>query len=52
MDQLQARFPGVCEILETWFEGYKGPGKLESKGFGDRARAQAILDAAIAAFGS
>jgi inorganic pyrophosphatase len=47
---LRTRFPGVTSIVETWFENYKGPGEIVSKGFADRARAEQILAQAARAF--
>jgi inorganic pyrophosphatase len=47
---LDARFPGVTTIVETWFANYKGPGEIETGGFADRTRALEILAAAAAAF--
>ena len=49
LDQLNREFNGVAEILEIWFSNYKGPGEMESLGFGNRAEAQEILRAAVAA---
>ena len=56
---LDAKFPGVTTILQTWFTSYKGYGKdgklmLSSAGFKDRAAAinligDAILDFEMAA---
>jgi inorganic pyrophosphatase len=45
---LQAKFPGVLEIVETWFSNYKGPGKsdrdrIKSLGYGDKQEAIQIL---------
>lgn len=42
--QLDAEFPGVTDILRTWFENYKGPGRMVVRGFGDAAEAEAIVD--------
>ncbi len=47
---LKARYPGTADILETWFAHYKGPGRIESKGFAERARAMEIVEAAAHAF--
>jgi inorganic pyrophosphatase len=41
--ELDARFPGVTGILETWFASYKGPGEVETHGFGGADEANAIL---------
>jgi inorganic pyrophosphatase len=43
---LDAHYPGVTTILETWFTRYKGPGRTESRGFGDRAEALRVLEQA------
>ena len=45
---LEAGFPGVTKILETWFANYKGPGKMVAGGFAPRDVALATLDQAIA----
>lgn len=47
---LDARYRGASEILKLWFSNYKGPGEMEAKGFGDRASAEKVLAAAIAAY--
>jgi inorganic pyrophosphatase len=48
--ELDAKFPGVTAIIETWFLNYKGAGKMTSRGFIDAPQARQLLDAAIAAF--
>jgi inorganic pyrophosphatase len=50
LSELDERHPGVSRILEIWFENYKGPGRIESGGFADRAEAVRILDRAVASF--
>jgi inorganic pyrophosphatase len=50
LQQLQDRFPGVTDIVETWFSNYKGAGRIETLGFRDASEARAILDAATLAF--
>ncbi|MFQ5823740.1 MAG: inorganic diphosphatase [bacterium] len=50
MKELNQKFPGVTTIIETWFVNYKGPGELESNGFGDIDKAKKILENAIKAF--
>jgi inorganic pyrophosphatase len=50
LEQLDRDYPGVLEILETWFTRYKGPGVLVSEGFADRAEALRRVEAAVAAF--
>jgi inorganic pyrophosphatase len=50
ISELEAAFPGIDDILKTWFEGYKGPGEIQVTSFGDAADAQSVLDAGKAAF--
>lgn len=50
LDELNARFPVVTAIVETWFVSYKGAGRLESRGFAGPEEARRILAAAVAAF--
>lgn len=47
VEDLRQKFPGVLPIIETWFESYKGPGRLKSSGFSGANEARAILDVAI-----
>ncbi len=46
---LNAKYPGVTTIIETWFMHYKGPGRIVSKGFAPATKANAALAEAIAA---
>lgn len=48
VEDLERKFPGVTQILETWFLHYKGPGKLVAHGFAGRDEALATLEQAIA----
>lgn len=50
IEELNRKFKGVTDILETWFSHYKGPGKIESKGFAGVADAHHIIEAAAAAY--
>jgi inorganic pyrophosphatase len=50
IEELKREYPGIAEILEIWFSNYKGPGKIESLGFGSVAEARNTIDAAIAAY--
>ena len=50
LDELNEQYNGVSEIIQLWFENYKGKGLMESKGFGDKATAQDILKEAIEAY--
>lgn len=45
--ELNEKYKGISEILNLWFVNYKGPGKMESKGFGERNYAIAILKTSI-----
>ncbi len=47
---LDGRFPGVTTIVETWFQSYKGPGVMESKGLAGPEVAREVLVAAAEAF--
>jgi inorganic pyrophosphatase len=47
MDELGEQYNGIIEILNLWFTNYKGPGIIESKGFGDRENAIRLLDSAL-----
>jgi inorganic pyrophosphatase len=47
---LKTKYNGVLEILEIWFSNYKGPNKMETKGFGNKQKAHEILNQAIAEF--
>lgn len=47
---LQQYYPGLTEILETWFGNYKGQGKMEVIGWGDEAEAKNVLEASRKAF--
>lgn len=42
--------PGITAILKTWFENYKGPGKLTCSGFGSRGDALELLAKCEASF--
>ena len=50
IDQLQREFPGVVEIVKTWFANYKGPKVIEIRGLADAAEARSILETSAAAF--
>jgi len=50
LEELDERYAGVSEIVRLWFSNYKGPGKMEAKGFGGPARASEILELAISAY--
>jgi inorganic pyrophosphatase len=48
--ELNKKYNGVTQIIETWFLNYKGPGAVEAKGFGDKEEAMTVLKAAAASF--
>jgi inorganic pyrophosphatase len=50
VSELNKKFNGITQIIETWFLNYKGPGVVESKGFGDKEEAITVLKAAAASF--
>ncbi len=47
INELNRDFTGITEILQLWFTNYKGPGKIESKGFAGKKEALEILKCAI-----
>ncbi len=49
IEDLNKNFNGTTTIIETWFENYKGPGEIESLGFGEKEEAMEILKTAISA---
>ncbi len=50
LEELDAEYPGVLDILEVWFENYWGAGATNVIGWGDADEARAILDDAKDAF--
>ena len=44
--ELDEKFPGISQILEIWFIGYKGSDKMQSKGFGGPEEALTVLEEA------
>lgn len=50
-DEMNIKFPGILTIIKTWFESYKGPGKMKSNGFASRVEAIETIKAASASFG-
>ena len=47
ISELNQNYVGIAEILQLWFSNYKGPGKMESKGFGEKDIAMDIRRTAI-----
>lgn len=50
IDELDASFPGCTTIVRTWFENYKGPGKIVVDGFSGPSRAEELVAAAVQAY--
>ena len=50
IEELDYEFPGIKDILQLWFTNYKGPGIMESDGFGDKEKAMDILISAISEY--
>ena len=50
VEELKRKFPGVTEIVETWFANYKGPGRIEANGYAEASEARALVKAAAAAY--
>lgn len=48
--ELSNNYEGLLDIIEVWFSNYKGPGKMQSDGYGNKAYANKILQAAIEDF--
>ncbi len=47
LKDLKEKYPGTLEIIQLWFQNYKGPGKMETKGFAGLDEAQKRLLTAI-----
>lgn len=45
--ELNDNFVGVTSILQLWFTNYKGPGKMEFRGFGEADTALQVLYTAM-----
>ncbi|MBL4754844.1 MAG: inorganic diphosphatase [Flavobacteriales bacterium] len=50
MEALDAKFNGVSDIIQIWFENYKGPGKIEAIAYRDKEIAEEILNSAIQSY--
>jgi len=48
--ELQTKYPGVLEIMQTYYENYKGPGAMQVLGFDEVDVAWEIFNAAVAAY--
>jgi len=47
LEELGTAYPGIKEIIQLWFTGYKGPGFMSSTGFGSKTQAVEVLEYAI-----
>lgn len=47
LQDLKSNYNGAIEILQLWFTNYKGIGKMDFKGFGEKDKATEILNSAI-----
>ena len=50
LDTLASQFPGVLQIVETWFQNYKGPGEMVHEATIDATEANHLVEAAVAAY--
>jgi len=50
LEELNAKFNGVTDIIQIWFENYKGLGKIETIAYRDREIAEEILNSAIESY--
>lgn len=50
IEALDSTYTGVLGIIETWFENYKGPGKMESKGYASHEEAKQLIKTASKAY--
>ena len=44
LDDAFIKYPGSIEIIRTWFEGYKKPGKIQFMGYSKRQKAMNNID--------
>ncbi|MFT6850942.1 MAG: inorganic pyrophosphatase [Sphingobacteriales bacterium] len=50
LEELRTEYPGVIEILSSWFTNYKGLGKMEVMGIVDEKEALKVLEYSIKSF--
>jgi inorganic pyrophosphatase len=50
LNAIRTNYPGLLKIVEIWFSSYKGPGKLESRGFAERTAAWDMIYSSAATF--
>ena len=44
LNDLDQNYPGISEIIKLWFENYKGNGKMQFMGFGNKQEALQMLE--------
>jgi inorganic pyrophosphatase len=47
ISQLNKKFPGVTQIIQTWFKNYKGNKKIKIQRFSGKKKADSIIDLSI-----
>jgi inorganic pyrophosphatase len=50
MEELDEDYAGISTVIEIWFSNYKGPGKMQSLGFGSNQVAMEFLRTAMYEF--
>lgn len=50
LQDLNSKFPGISNIVETWFNNYKGQGKMENLGWKDEKYAVKRISVAAKSF--
>lgn len=50
INQLKSNFPGILQIIELWFQNYKGKDQMVSSGFAENKVAYKILQRSINAY--
>lgn len=50
INELNEKYPGILQILQLWFENYKGPGEMTFNCRGDAVEAKKIVDFAIRSY--
>ena len=50
IQDLKTQFPGTLEIIQIWFESYKGPDKIKTTGYGSILDAKTLLNQSILEF--
>ncbi len=50
LSELNENYIGITQIIQLWFSNYKGSGKMQAKGFGEKDKAKDILMTSIEAY--